>query len=494
MSHVKITGPDAYNFNVRTSNLIKYSSRGLIGDDKLALIKCSSEEFVARAKKVHFSPDEIPLHVIAMGSTEGYGPNRNADGFKEASLRKYAQTFVNFARIYQHHKNKDPDRSYGVVKMAMYNDAMRRIELLLALNKSASAATRNGGLVDEAFVKAAESGEDIPWSMACKIPFDVCAVCDNKAPTRNEYCESIKLGGTCTGLGCKSGLGEVLESGLIQHVDNPDPCFFDISRVSRPADRTAYGGLADYLQKAASLSNPRAVIGGAKLAELLDVAAPEWLHTDADLFSNVLKMAAEAEDRLHTIAISSPHLVGHMDLLMPSCINVYTIGKPGSAESLQKLAALSANRIVLSPRDFVYWITGDEKLAESLLPSVRKSLIGIYSRMAKQADTNSRLYNNEFDHRNANINSIDKAWAESYSEELSLTKQAVQRRAIKYASDNSATASVLATINSTKNAKQFAISQQIAENYAMYKLAFLASQSEDLPLTTWFAIRQNYCC
>lgn len=494
MSHIKITGPDAYNFDVRTSNLVKYSSKGLVGTDKLALIKCAGEEFVAKAKKISFEPDEIPLHVIAMGSTEGYGPNRNADGFKEASLRKYAQTFVKFARIYQNHKNKDPDKSYGVVKMAMYNDAMRRVELLLALSKSASAAARNGGLVDESFVKAAESGEDIPWSMACKIPFDVCAVCDNKAPTRNEYCDSIKMGGTCSGLGCKNGLGEVLESGLIQHVDNPDPCFFDISKVNRPADRTAYGGLADYLQKAASLGNPRAVIGGAKLAELLSVEEPSWLRTDADLFGHVLKMAADAEERLHALAISSPHLVGDMDLLMPNRINVYMIGPPGSQSSLQKLAALSANKIVLSPRDFVHWIVGSEKMADALLPSVRKSLIGIYTRMSKQASVDTRICNNEFDHRNADVNSLDKAWAASYSDELSLTKQAVQRRSIKYASDNSATANVLATINSTKTAEKLAIAEQIAENYALYKLAFLAAQSDDLPLTTWFAIRQNYCC
>ncbi len=494
MSSIKITGPDAYDFGVRTSNLVKYSSRGIIGNDRLALIKCAGEEFVAQARKIHFEPDEIPLHVIAMGSTEGYGPNRNADGFKEAALRKYAQTFVKFARIYKHHKNKDPDKSYGVVKLAMYNDAMRRVELLLALNKTASAAARNGGLVDEQFVKEAESGDDIPWSMACKIPFDVCAVCDNKAPTRNEYCDSIKMGGTCTGLGCKNGLGEVLESGLIQHVDNPDPCFFDISKVSRPADRTAYGGLADYLQKSASLGGSNAVIGGAKLAELFEADSPGWLQTDADVFTHVLKLAAEAEEKLLSIAATSPNLVGNMDLLMPKHVNTNMLGEPGSRESLQKLAALSANKIVLSPRDFVYWIVGNEKMAESLLPSVRKSLIGIYSRMAKTAGVDSRIYNNEFDHRGANINSLDNAWASTYSDELSLTKEAVQRRAIRYCQDNSATSKLMSTINSTKIAEKLDIADQIAENYAFYKLAFLAAQSDELPLTTWFAIRQNYCC
>jgi hypothetical protein len=50
-----------------------------------------------------------------------------------------------------------------------------------------------------------------PWSTV----YDVCAVCNNKARDRSEYCTSIKEGGYCPGFGCKNGLTQVLDSGLI---------------------------------------------------------------------------------------------------------------------------------------------------------------------------------------------------------------------------------------------------------------------------------------
>ena len=173
----KLIALGAWDFGVEPISLVKYSSRGLIGEDLSVLIKRASSEFADKASSISFRDGEVPIHLIAMGSTEGYGPNRNGDGFTKDALRKYADTFRTSARWYRNHKNKDPDKSYGVVKLAFYNEPMQRVELLVALNSNQKAARANGGLVADDEMKLLSGGNDIPVSMACKVAYDVCSGC-----------------------------------------------------------------------------------------------------------------------------------------------------------------------------------------------------------------------------------------------------------------------------------------------------------------------------
>lgn len=64
----------------------------------------------------------------------------------------------------------------------------------------------------------------------CRIKFDVCTECGNKAPTRKQYCDHLKwqMGYLDPKTGVKYG------------ALNPSPRFFDSSWVIRPADRTGY--------------------------------------------------------------------------------------------------------------------------------------------------------------------------------------------------------------------------------------------------------------
>jgi len=62
----------------------------------------------------------------------------------------------------------------------------------------------------------------------CRIKYDVCSQCGNKAPTRADYCKHAQL------------MNMVNPDGTKNFVYNPDPDFFDISRVFRPADRIGY--------------------------------------------------------------------------------------------------------------------------------------------------------------------------------------------------------------------------------------------------------------
>lgn len=62
----------------------------------------------------------------------------------------------------------------------------------------------------------------------CRIKYDVCSRCGNKAPSRAEYCKHALA------------MNQVNPDGTKNFVYNPDSDFFDISRVFRPADRIGY--------------------------------------------------------------------------------------------------------------------------------------------------------------------------------------------------------------------------------------------------------------
>ena len=85
---------------------VKVSSRGLRGSDRSEFLKTASHEFVELIDRTKVAKDEEPIHLIALGASEAYGPNRNGDGFKEATCQKYHGTFKKYARWYRNHKNK----------------------------------------------------------------------------------------------------------------------------------------------------------------------------------------------------------------------------------------------------------------------------------------------------------------------------------------------------------------------------------------------------
>lgn len=62
----------------------------------------------------------------------------------------------------------------------------------------------------------------------CKVAFDVCSVCGNKAPNMTKYCDHLKY-----------AMNRILPGGQKVYADNPYPKFFDQSYVLVGADRTA---------------------------------------------------------------------------------------------------------------------------------------------------------------------------------------------------------------------------------------------------------------
>jgi len=63
----------------------------------------------------------------------------------------------------------------------------------------------------------------------CRVKFDVCSLCGNHASKPHEYCEHIKY-----------HKGEIFPDGKQAYMINPNPTFFDISIVRRPAWKPAF--------------------------------------------------------------------------------------------------------------------------------------------------------------------------------------------------------------------------------------------------------------
>ena len=213
------------------------------------------------ASSVKSSPGKTYILVLAMGASEFYGPNRNGDAFRESELRKTYKTFESNAHVFRSHVNKDPAKSMGNVVKAFYNEDMHRVELILCLEDS-----KCPDIVDKI-----RNNETVAVSMGCRIEYDVCTICGNKAPSRKEYCRHLL-----------DELNNIYPDGRIVAADNPNPNFFDISVVYKPADKTGY-----MLKKVANFGGRVRDVGesSALLAEKVATmtAISKYLNKAADI-------------------------------------------------------------------------------------------------------------------------------------------------------------------------------------------------------------------
>ena len=506
----KIVTVGSWDFDMPAVEMVKVSSRGLRGADRSHFLekRAASHVFADMLDKIALKPGDVPIHLLAIGSTEAYGSNRNGDGFKEATNRKTHDRFVKFANYYRHHKNKDPEKRYGKVKLSAYNDPMRRIELFLIGNGTKEAAHRNGGLVMPATTRERfENGEDVPFSMACKVAYDVCSNCGNKAASRDEYCTEDTCINPKTGFrafGCKDGLTKVAENGFQQYVDNPDPHHFDISEVVRPAERIAYGWNATYMQKAASGT----VLGGAELYELYnegrDLYDALWGPLLGPDVSRVFQKLSWQEGLAHHLANAENRILSDqtmncralsraVDPSMQPLPDLTPLGRLGTTKMATGLAALAGQRIVLPLRDFLRLVTGDdvEKVA-SLSATVPRHLPGVYGRMIEDESLERYVRENPLCPGNDSPPNLQCQWAAKLAADFSLKRKAAQERIQRSAIKQASQPTLLAGMEKIAAADDAA--EIVARRYAAYKLAALGSLPPDDPdfdLTLELAILQN---
>lgn len=155
----------------------------------------------------------------ALGAGEYWSSNVNGDYFEQDELINNHGSFLK-GTPFMHHVNKDPAKGYGEILFSTYNPRMNRVELIVG---------HDTNKLPKEITKKLENDELVNLSMGCRVPYDVCSICGNKAPSPKDYCDHVK----------KTGLNYVYPDGRKVFLFNPDPDFFDISIVIVPADKTA---------------------------------------------------------------------------------------------------------------------------------------------------------------------------------------------------------------------------------------------------------------
>jgi len=458
--------------------LIKVGGRGLRGNDLKDFVKRAGHLVADALKGVDFKPGDVGVHNISLGASEFYGPNRNGDGFKEANCRKYYKTFEKYARAYRDHENKDPAKSYGVIKLALYNEPMHRIELIKAYNGTKEAAERNGGLVADKELGLLEKDGGFDTSMACKVPFDVCSVCGNHAKNRSEYCMSEKEGGHCKGGGLRSNIAGVLDDGTQVYADNPDPLWFDDSWVWRHADRIA---AATGIVKSAAAGGGK--LGGAALAESWGVGMPLEVALDgADELVKLAARLARQEEYLHN---HPPH----DSLGLAFCKEAAaTHSWADHGTSLgDAFAALAAEQVVAPVEGFLEMVGGTSAARAG---QVRACLPGVYGRMVADGSLEKAAAEGAVAARVPSGRA--RAWAAKRAADFSLDRGRMLKRAAVGAIYHAAAPR-------PRKADVFGfgpVAEGLARGYALYKLAFLRSLPEQSgPTFDWACeavVRGNY--
>lgn len=222
-------------------------------DQPLGLVKTASSqdyspEVVQFLKAMKRDPNIYYAVINAMGTYEAWGYNKRGDAFPVAGLTHLSlpsdmgtendygfKTFEYYAKLYRHHVNKDPAKSFGPVLFSHFNPNIQRVELVTGIRYDNAK-----DLIDKV-----EKGEDFAVSMGCKVRYDRCSICGNKAKTRNEYCKHLSdymkvIADDDLARRWSLELGHTVLPGAAVFAFNDHPRFFDISYVDAGADATAF--------------------------------------------------------------------------------------------------------------------------------------------------------------------------------------------------------------------------------------------------------------
>jgi hypothetical protein len=317
-------------------------------------------------QSVQPQPGKSIVLVLALGAYETYDLNRNGDGFNEFPYRtgfqpscgcckttdgwvsqpevlpNHYKTFEQYGKVYKHHVNKDPAKSFGDVLKAFWNPTMHRVELLVGVDNK---------LAPDLAQRIAD-GEYPAVSMGCRIKYDVCTICGHRAPTRKEYCDHLKF-----------GLRQVHKSGLRAGALNPSPKFFDISFVVKPADQTGY-----MLKKVAFEGSTYEVRTASELGSYMDAVdekrAAIQKVSDIDKTLRGIpvdhKTSPLTEAEALNIQRYRDHVMPHVVGAMPELDNT-TIKSLSQHPIKDVLSTLTAAGVILTTPEFVKLMV--EKLA-----------------------------------------------------------------------------------------------------------------------------------
>jgi hypothetical protein len=217
-------------------------------------------------------PGYFMIHQTVMGSEEGYGFNNNGDSYPDETLKRDHPTFVTHGRVYREHRNRDPEKAIGVIKAARYSQKMQRVELLKHLEISKA----------EKEYEMAKAGKELHASMACRVPFDVCSCCEQKAKYASLYCSHLK----------ERMMQWIPSFKKYAHARNTICTFFDSSVVENPAAREAKHIEYRFGPELLKAASTRPSFSGAQWAEFEGVDLSQHLTMNQTETSILQKLAS----------------------------------------------------------------------------------------------------------------------------------------------------------------------------------------------------------
>ena len=296
----------------------------------------------------------------------------------------------------------------------------------------------------------------------CKVPFDECTICHNKAKTANDYCDHIKEAVT-------QFTDDGRQIGMINH----EPNFFDISKVHRNADRIAFT-----LRKVAGVNN---VVLGAELAEEYGLTEPVELIKDAKLLSRIdlLQKLAEMEKEIDGEIKGDANMQNIASSIQDAPCDVGTVPQNEMGGMMRELADA---KVSLPLNSFFKMAMGSRfSEIEDDIPSARSALPGVF----KEASCDPVRFLSGI----SNYESVDKGIPH-------LLKRVVEKVARTSSLDAGPiggrvqltvlrkSASVQLRTNVTPAGKC------LAEEYARYKFAFIERVQD--PFVVKMALIQNF--
>lgn len=309
--------------------------------DNQPLKKIASTIFGVDYSALKPDKDHVGIHLVALGDFEHYGLNRNFDGFTKESCQKHVNTFITNGHVFEHHRNDDPAKKLGDIKMAAYNEPMGRVELFIHAHKEKA----------RDHLHKYETEKTAAFSMACKVLYDVCTKCGEKRTGRydDNVCDHLKY-----------QFGKEAEDGTIIGTLNPEPTWFDISFVTRPADRIAWD-----LQKVASAVDKDEAFRKWTYSLQSGLTLPSYMAIDSDMVHQKFACLKELAIAQHqALSTDSKTTKAFVNIVKSACSGA-GVGDKAISE-LRKLPIpvamrkLASEGVVLSPVEFFKYVYGDK--------------------------------------------------------------------------------------------------------------------------------------
>ncbi len=312
-------------------------------NDSQGLKKIASTIFGMDYEDLKPDKNHVGIHLVALGDYEHFGLNRNYDGFSKESCLKYGNTFVTHGHIYEHHRNNDPSKALGTIKKSAYNPAMGRQELFIHVDKDRGA---------EHLSKFEKEGS-AAFSMACNVLYDTCNVCNAVRKSRSDDT-------TCDHL--RYQFGKQAEDGTIIGTMNPEPTWFDISFVTKPADRIAWD-----LKKVASSDISDAEYRKWTWSLQQGMTLPSHIAIDTDPVRAklaCLQRLASVEDDVINKSRFNKYDQNYLEMIKSACSSRYISDKDidnlRSYDPKDVFYKLASQGVILTPSEFYRYIFGNK--------------------------------------------------------------------------------------------------------------------------------------